>query len=241
MFSFFKKEKYTGLLPVSTEMHCHVLPGIDDGAADIEASLTLIRGLQQIGIKKIIATPHIISDTYPNTPATIGQALEKTQDACNKENIDIELSAAAEYMLDDNFLNLLKKKEKLLTLADNYILTEQSYASPTQNLSAILFEIITNGYKPILAHPERYLYYHNNYKIYHQLADMGFLLQVNMLSISGYYGGAVAKASKYILKNNLAPFVGSDVHHNRHLQMLQQKETLHLLNKYCNNRIFNQF
>lgn len=222
-------------------MHCHVLPGIDDGAKDVATSLTLIKGLQQLGIKKIIATPHIIGDTHPNTPATISAALQKTKDACAKENINVDLSAAAEYMLDDNFILLLKNKEKLLTLDGNYILTEQSYATPTQNLPAILFELITNGYKPLLAHPERYVYYHNSYKAYHQLADMGFLLQVNMLSLTGYYGFSVARAAKYILQNNLTSFIGSDIHHVRHLQTLQQTKTLQLLHKYCSSRLFNHF
>lgn len=243
MFNFFKKNTNTdhpaGLLPVSTDIHSHILPGIDDGSPDIDTSLHLVRGITKLGIKKTIATPHIIADLYRNTPETIAAALDKLRAACVKESIDIEIHAAAEYMLDDYFIKLLRSGKPLLTIHKNIILTEQSYATPTNNLNEIAFDMISDGYRPIMAHPERYAFYHNRYDEYTHLKDMGFLLQVNLLSITGYYGKQVAKAAKYIFDNDLADLVGTDLHHAKHLQMLQSPGNLNLFSQYLSRREYN--
>jgi protein-tyrosine phosphatase len=244
MYNFFsKKNTNTNLshaLPVVLDMHSHILPGIDDGSPDIETSLRLVKGIYNLGIRKSIATPHVISDMYRNTPDTINDALKKLQHACTVEKIDIELSAAAEYMLDDYFMDLIKSKSQLLTIHNNIILTEQSYASPTSNLNEIAFELVTVGYKPIMAHPERYFFYHNNYESFNHLRDMGFLLQVNLLSLTGYYGPAVAKAAKFLFKEDLVDLVGTDLHNMRHLSLLQEKKNLDKINQYTNGKSFNQ-
>ena len=244
MLNIFKKRKIieqAAFLPVQTDLHSHILPGIDDGSPDMETSLSLIRGLYDLGIRRTIATPHIIGDLYRNTPAIINEALQRTKDACKSAQIDIEIHAAAEYMLDDYFITLLEKKEPLLTIHSNIILTEQSYAMPNNNLEETLFKIITEGYQPIMAHPERYNFYHGNYKQYHRMKEAGFLLQVNLLSLTGYYGGAVAKAAKYILENKLASYLGTDLHHAKHLGALRDKENLQLLKKYTGDQEFNNF
>ena len=241
MFDFLKRKKdfLIELLPIVTDLHSHILPGIDDGSPDIETSLQLIKGIHALGIRKSIATPHIISDLYRNTPEIINAALAEVKLACEAENIDIEISAAAEYMLDDYFLHLLRQPEPLLTLHNNYILTEQSFATPTENLHHIAFEIITVGYKPIMAHPERYHFYHQNYDAYRKLKDMGFLLQVNLLSLVGYYGKPVYKAAKYLFENNLADLVGTDMHHERHLEALQNEKSLQIFEDFAGNKGFN--
>ena len=202
-------------------MHSHILPGIDDGAADVETSIELVKGLKKLGIHQSIATPHVISDLYRNTPETIGVALKKLQDALAAEEIDFTVSAAAEYMLDSYFFELIEKEVPLLTLKDNLILTEFSFGFMPDNPKKMSFSMITSGYSPILAHPERYAYYHDNYKNFHLLQELGFLLQVNLLSLTGYYGAPVAKAAKYIIQNGLASFVGTDLHHERHMAALQ--------------------
>ena len=245
MFSFFKKKDTKAAialkLPFTTDIHSHILPGIDDGSPNIETSITLIKGIVDLGITKTIATPHIISDMYRNTPDTINSALAKLKPALKKANIQIEISAAAEYMLDDFFVKLLRSGTPLLCLKNKLVLTEQSYATPTTNLNEISFELLTAGYSPIMAHPERYIYYHNDFSQYSRLKDMGFLLQVNVLSLTGYYGKQVAKAAKYILDNNMADFVGTDMHHERHLSILQDKKALQMFNKYLGQKNFNQF
>jgi tyrosine-protein phosphatase YwqE len=242
MFSFFrKKNTTTGIrsLPIQTDIHSHILPGIDDGAPDIATSLKLVEGLIKMGVTKAIATPHVISDLYRNNPQTIGTALAQLQQAVADYNLPIKIEAAAEYMMDDYFLKMLRTGEKLLTLQNKIVLTEQSYATPTSNLNEISFDLVTAGYQPIMAHPERYAFYHNNYEQYEHLKDLGFKLQVNLLSLTGYYGKPVAKAARFIFENGLADFVGTDLHHDRHLGMLSHPESLAIFYKYCGNKGFN--
>ena len=243
MFNFFRKkpteESKLSSLPVSTDIHSHILPGIDDGSPDVDTSLELIRGLMDLGIRKFIATPHIIGDLYRNTPATINAALEETKTACKKAGMDIELSAAAEYMIDDYFLDLLRSRSPLLTLHKNILLTEISYSTAPVNLEAITANIISQGYKPILAHPERYHFYHHNPDIYRRLKEMGFHLQVNLLSLTGYYGKAVRKAARYIIENDLASLVGTDLHHKYHLTALSDGRNGVIFNELLKNKTYN--
>ncbi len=245
MFSFFRKkntaaEEAVLSLPVQTDIHSHILPGIDDGSPDIETSLRLVKGIYRLGIRKTIATPHVISDLYRNTPETIGNALQQLREAVKSEGIDIEINAAAEYMLDDYFFKLLKTPKQLLTLYDNVLLTEQSYATPSSNLHEISFELQTAGFKAIMAHPERYAYYHGDNEAYSHLKDMGFMLQVNLLSLTGYYGKPVARAARYIIDHGLADFVGTDLHHDRHLAMLSDPANLRMFSALLRDRSFNR-
>lgn len=223
MFSIFKKQVSTfasDYFPIVTDIHSHILPGIDDGSPDIETSLILIEGLMKLGVTHSIATPHIIGDLYRNNQDTINTALNNLRNALAEKQINFKINAAAEYMLDSYFLELLQKKVPLLTIKDSIVLTEFSYAEWPFNAEKMAFAMITEGYQPILAHPERYAYYHNDYKQYHHLSDLGFLLQVNLLSLTGYYGKAVAKAAAYIVNNNLVSYTGTDLHHLRHLEAL---------------------
>src|SRR5688572_27889590 len=222
MFSFFRNKKSVKerFFPISTDIHSHILPGIDDGAPDLETSILLIKGLMEMGITRSIATPHIISDLYRNTPCTIHAAQTLLQAELDRQQINFTLSAAAEYMMDGAFFELLKTGEPLLTVKDKLLLTEFSYLAMPENPKLMSFSIITSGYTPILAHPERYGYLHNSYKNYHLLQELGFLLQVNLLSLTGYYGPAVAKAGRYIIKNGLASYTATDLHHPQHLAAL---------------------
>ena len=243
MFNFFKKKESPAdkniPLPVSTDIHSHILPGIDDGSPDIETSLQLIQGLYDLGIRRSIATPHIIGDMYRNTPETINNALEKIKVACKNAQIDVELSAAAEYMLDDYFLELLKSKSPLLTLQKNILLTEISYSTAPDNLEMIVSNIKEAGYKPVLAHPERYFYYHHNYDQYFKFIEMGFVLQINLLSLTGYYNNAVKKAARFILENNLANLVGTDLHHHQHLAALSDPKNRAAIQQSLGDKVYN--
>lgn len=241
MFNFFKKEKHSSVpleFPVSTDIHSHILAGIDDGSPDIPTSLELVKGLYSLGYRRLVATPHVIGDFYRNNPVIINRELDRLKAACAEEGIDIQLSAAAEYMLDDYFLQLLRRKE-VLPVFGNYILTELPYSVMPMNVNEIVFEIITAGYTPILAHPERYFYYHRDPEEYFRLKELGFALQVNLLSAPGYYGAPVATSAKYIFENGLADFVGTDMHHLRHLQALKSRDTVALLNKYMQGKKYN--
>jgi tyrosine-protein phosphatase YwqE len=243
--NFFRPKKkapvYSGFSWLKQDIHSHILPGIDDGSPDIETSIQLLRSLSDAGINKFICTPHVIGDMYHNNPQTINDALNRLQKAVSQNGMTVEISAAAEYMMDDHFMELLRKKDPLLTLTKNYILTELSYSTAPQKLEQISFEIHINNYQPLMAHPERYPYYHKNYNAYYRMKELGFLLQVNLLSLTGYYGKNVAKAAKYILENGLADFVGTDLHHFTHLQVLTDTESIKIFEKYLGDKLYNEF
>lgn len=243
MFSFFKSKTAakTAYFPIQVDMHSHVLPGIDDGSPDVETSIRLIRGLSEMGIKKMIATPHIISDLYRNNPQKINAALEVVKAALQENNIPVEISAAAEYMMDSYFLELLNGDEELMTIQDKIILTEFSYAAKPNEPEKFSFAIQTAGYSPILAHPERYAYYYGNYSMYHRLVDLGFMLQLNALSLTGYYGKGAVKAADYMLKHGLISYIGTDMHHERHLSILQDDKTRDLFRKTLSHQSWNEF
>lgn len=223
------------------DIHSHILPGLDDGSPDIETSLELVKALSDAGINRLICTPHIIADIYRNTPGTINAALEILKKACLQNGLHIDVSAAAEYMLDDHFMELLRTKQPLLTLRKNYILTELSFAMPPNNLEQMSFEINVNNYQPLMAHPERYFYYHDNYSSYYRLKELGFFLQVNLLSLTGHYGKAVTKAAEFLFKNNLVDFIGTDIHHIGHVNLLTNDRNLNIIQKYLGDRTYNEF
>jgi tyrosine-protein phosphatase YwqE len=245
MFSLFRKnkseEKSGPYFPIQTDIHSHILPGIDDGSPDLETSVSLVKGLMALGVKRSVATPHVISDMFRNTPETINAALTKLKAELKQQKIDFEVSAAAEYMMDASFFEMLQRKEKLLTIHDKIVLTEFSYATVPHSPQQMSFAIITEGYTPILAHPERYPYYYHDYKMYHELADLGFKLQLNLLSLLGYYGKEAARASAYMLKNDLISYVGTDMHHDRHLEGLTTGFQKGMFRKHLGEKEWNVF
>ena len=242
---FFKKNKtpLNKLFPQGfVDIHSHLLPGIDDGAKDLETSIALIQKMSSYGIKNFITTPHILGDVYPNTPEIINSKLKEVTDELKRRSLlDISISAAAEYMMDEKFIELIEK-EQLLTLKDNLVLVEMSYFSPPINLYEILFQLQLKGYKPILAHPERYNSYHTNIENYYKLKRAGCLFQLNLLSLTEYYGKHVQKITQKLLKENLYDFVGTDTHHENHLLALQKIATPKILKKipplFLNNKQF---
>ncbi len=230
-----------GYFPIQTDMHSHILPGIDDGAPDLEASILLIQGLMGLGVSKSIATPHVIGDMYRNNAETIGNALHSLREELNRLQINFEVSAAAEYMLDSYFLELLARKEPLLTIQDNLLLTEFSYASKPVEIESFTFAIQSAGYSPILAHPERYPYFINNLKNFHRLMDLGFIFQINLASLTGYYGKDACRAAEYLLKNNLVAFIGTDMHHERHLRCFQDSKNQKKFKQLLGDKPWNNF
>lgn len=224
MLSLFKKNK-TPLIALFNnsfiDIHSHLLPAIDDGSKSFEQSLALIKRMQQFGINNFVATPHIMDGVWNNTSASINQKLYELKDYLSKHSAHpLQLRAAAEYLLDSNFEKLLET-EKLLCIKDDYILVELSYLNPPINLKELLFKIQIAGYKPILAHPERYLFYHTNFSEYLKLKEAGCSFQLNLLSLSTYYGKGVQNIAKKLLKEGLVDFVGTDTHSNRHLDFLE--------------------
>ena len=213
------------------DIHSHLLPGIDDGAKDIDTSIALILKMASYGIKNFITTPHVLGSVYPNSTAVIKEKLAVVQKELEKREIKgISIQAAAEYMLDEEFSALLEQKD-ILVLKDNYILVEMSYFSAPINLYEVLFKIQLKGYKPVLAHPERYNFYHSDFKSYYKLKQAGCLFQLNLLSLTDQYGKGVQKISEKLLKENLYDFVGTDTHHQNHLALLPKIGTKKTLDK----------
>jgi protein-tyrosine phosphatase len=224
MFKLFSKSGSKGekfnFSELKTDMHSHILPAIDDGSDGLETSLKLIRGMKALGYDKLIATPHIMWDMYRNTPDIINRQLDLVREAVKKDGIDIEINAAAEYFLDEHVEELLSKKEPLLTVSENKVLTEFSMAFPSMNIKEILFEMQMQGYQPIIAHPERYIYLQRNKEFYDELRDIGCLFQLNILSMGGHYGRSVLELAQYLLKNGFYSLAGTDLHHAGHLEDL---------------------
>ncbi len=219
---FFKKKqlKLPDYSVVKTDIHSHLLPGIDDGSPDLNTSLELIKGMKTLGFKKLITTPHVLSDMYPNTTEIILEKLSIVQEAIAEEGIDIELHAAAEYFIDDFFKEKLNQKQALLTLKDNYVLVEFSMASPPMDLKEMFFEMQMQGYQPVIAHPERYIFAEHNKRFFTELKDAGYNFQLNTLALSGFYGISVAKLAAYLIENEFYSFVGSDLHNQNYLDAL---------------------
>jgi protein-tyrosine phosphatase len=199
------------------DIHSHLLPGIDDGAQTIEDSIFLITSLKNLGITKFVTTPHIFSGIWDNTKSKIEIFHEETIEKLKLHDISLPISAAAEYLLDDHFVSLFQKRE-ILTLKDNFVLVEMSYLNAPIQLYNIIFDLQVAGYIPVLAHPERYLFYHNNFDEYLKLKNAGCKFQLNLLSTVGYYGKDVAEVAKKLLSKRLIDFVGSDVHHKKHIE-----------------------
>lgn len=222
-FSLFKREENNPVdfSSVITDMHSHLIPGIDDGSKSIEESIALIKELCELGYKKLITTPHIMSDFYKNTPEIIMEGLEKVREAVREECLPVTISAAAEYYLDDGFVHKLEN-EKLLTLKDNYLLFEISYVNAPENMLEIIFRMQVLGYKPIMAHPERYPFWFNNVDFYKELRDQGVLLQININSLAGYYGPEAKKLAEKMIDNEMVDLIGTDTHAMKHIHALKK-------------------
>lgn len=216
MFSFFKKKKtLREIIPQNfVDMHSHLLYGLDDGAKSLQETQNLIADLKSFGFLQFITTPHTTPLVWENTKDQILDQYEKVRAELNMS--EAELRVASEYLIDDSFLKRLEN-EKLLTVKDNYVLIEMSYINPPIQLYEIIMELNSQGYQAILAHPERYNFYKNDYDSFKKLKSAGCLFQINMLSSTGYYGAGITAVADYLLKENMYDFAGSDVHHQKHI------------------------
>ncbi len=202
-------------------MHAHILPGIDDGAATLDDSLLLIEGLSLLGYRHLIATPHVYQEFYPNTSDIILEKLDLVRKAVADKGINIRIDAAAEYFLDDHLDDLLQKDD-ILTLPGGFVLVEMSFVAEYPHLRQTLFDMQLKGYKPILAHPERYPYLNQNMPALQNLVDGGCRLQVNLLSLTGHYGKGPQLAAEKMIKQKLVSMLGTDIHHIQHIDHLHQ-------------------
>jgi tyrosine-protein phosphatase YwqE len=207
---------------LKTDIHSHFIPGIDDGSPDMETTISMIKEMQQLGFKKVITSPHVMSDFYQNTSETILSGLNEVRLELKAQAIPIEIEAAAEYYVDFEFEQKIGK-EKFLTFGENYILVELSFIEEPRNLFDIIFKLQLEGYKVVLAHPERYAYH--RMEDYNELKNRGVLLQINLLSLIGYYSPQVQKKTEKLIEENLVSFVGTDCHNMHHAQLYEKCQT----------------
>ncbi|WP_194774946.1 tyrosine-protein phosphatase [Pararhodonellum marinum] len=244
IFDFFTKtsakEQTLDLSWLKTDMHSHLIPGIDDGSKSLEESIHLISRLKSYGINKIITTPHVMTEFYRNNPENIHEGLDKLKIGLQEAGIDIAISAAAEYFMDEFFLEKVSNGEKLLTMGDQYILIETGFLSKPPMLLESIFNLEMQGYKPILAHPERYFYLHQDTELLDALIERNIYFQINLLSFTGYYSKPVKKFAEALVDRELVALLGTDCHNDKYLDALeslpnskyfQKLQTLPLLNQ----------
>jgi len=206
--------------PLHTDIHSHLLAAIDDGVKNWAEAETVMRDFIELGFKKIIATPHIMSDTYPNKPDEIIQKYQELKKIIELRGIPMDVQAAAEYYLDENLFAQIKNKEPLLTFGDRYLLFETNFVSEPLQLKEFIFQATSQGYRLVLAHPERYGYM--TMAKAEDLRNRGVLFQLNTLSIVGYYSTPIQKMARLLIEKGWVDFLGSDCHNP--LQALALKQ-----------------
>ena len=214
------------------DLHSHLLPGLDDGVQTVEEAVAVIRRLGSFGCRHLVTTPHVLWDCYRNTPDMIQASLETVRSACRDRGVEVTIAAAAEYFLDEHFNDMLRAGKPLLSIGNKRVLVEFPYTSPLLNYSETLFSIIEQGYRPVLAHPERYAYFFKDLSVFRQLRSQGCELQLNALSLTGHYGPEVNRVAKWLLSENLINYLGTDAHHMHHLDKLEELSKLRSIRSY---------
>jgi len=240
--NLFKRKNHSAsegfINPIQTELHSHIIPGIDDGSSSFEESLEMLKGLKKLGYNKVITTPHIMGDYYKNSIKTIQPVYEKLVSSSEFKEIGIQLSFSAEYMVDETLEDKIEKNE-LLPFGDNYILVELPFIEEPPIFRKVLFQLQLAGFQPVLAHPERYPYYGVNRKLYDEIFESGILFQVNIMSLSGYYAPAIRENAAYLIEKKMVNFVGSDLHHPGQLHVLENSINTALFEKMCRLNLLN--
>ncbi len=244
MFSFFKKKPEAPDLSAAprdfsflgTDIHSHLVPGIDDGSPDVETSLQMIGRLRELGYAKLITTPHIMTEFYNNTPGYIREEFAALREQSAVRFPEIELGVAAEYYLDSSFMPAVLPQGLLSFGTEKYVLVEVSMAGWHRQFSDMVFTIQSGGFIPVLAHPERYLF-EDSTELYAEWKRKGMCFQMNLLALSGYYGKGVRMAALRLMDAGIYDFCGTDAHHARHLEALgemaaQQPEMMLKLAQY---------
>lgn len=220
MFNFFKKKEKK--LFFTTDMHSHLIPGVDDGASDLNTSINICRELEKLGITRSILTPHVTAITFPNTPLTIEEPFERLRNELEKQQLNFEIIHSAEYRLDEFFEKEALATNDLMLFPNDYILIENSFMQQALNFEQIVYTIKSRGLHPILAHPERYYYYAEHRNHYKDLHNFEVLFQCNLLSFSGYYGKGEKEAAFWLLENGMVDFIGTDTHRMKHTELIRE-------------------
>lgn len=217
--SLFKRQRQP--LFFATDIHCHILPGIDDGAPDADYGAELVMRMSAWGLSRIIATPHVVGEVYENTPESISAALTRLQESMHAKGIPTTVQSAAEHRLDDLFSrNIIA--DTLISHPGKHVLIENSFMQEARDIDSIVIRLTNRGYIPIMAHPERFVYYHSaNLKRYFKLHRLGVRFQVNLLSIAGRYGSEPRHVAERLIEAGIVDFFGTDVHRHEHCDAIE--------------------
>lgn len=231
MFGWFKKNEQPALHPLTVDVHSHLLAGIDDGVKTLDEATDIILQFQRMGYRKVITTPHVMSDAYRNTPEIILSRRDVLRAHLAEKNISMEIEAAAEYYLDTEFMTALQSGTTILTFGQNYLLFETNFISEPLDLKQFIFLATTCGYKPVLAHPERYLYLYDNMAKLQDLLDRGVLFQINISSITGYYSKQVQQLAFKLIDRGWVHLLGSDCHHLQQAMLTEKAQEMRYYQK----------
>jgi protein-tyrosine phosphatase len=223
LFRWFGKPRSESKLNISdwaVDMHSHLIPGIDDGSRSMDETLAMLLKFQELGYRKVITTPHIMNEVYPNTEPDILSKGQELREEMHKLGVSLEIDVAAEYYFDESLFKKTKERN-LLTIGKEYVLTEFSFYSEPTHEKKLFFDMQMAGYKPILAHFERYVYYHGSVEYALKLRELGVNIQVNVNSFFGHYGPTIKKQAESLLKAKAIDFIGTDCHRMQHLTSLE--------------------
>jgi protein-tyrosine phosphatase len=210
VFNWFNKKPFVN--PLVVDMHSHLLPALDDGVQNFEDALSIVREFSKMGYKKLITTPHIMSDTYRNSADTILPKLAELNAFLHTQQVTTTLEAAAEYYLDDALMQKIASNEPLLTMGKKMLLFETGFLSEPLFLKEFIFSATTKGYQLIMAHPERYMYLQSDFSKIQDLLDRGVFFQINLSSLTGYYSKPAQKLAEKLIAKGHVHFLGSDCH-----------------------------
>ncbi len=226
-----KKDTSKNVNALQVDIHSHLLPGLDDGVQSYEESEDVILHFQKLGYRKLITSPHVMSDTYKNSTERILTRLGKLRTFLESREIDMEIHAAAEYYLDEHVFKMVDDNQKVLTFGKNFLLFETNFLNEPFNMKEFIFLATTKGYRPVLAHPERYLYLQNNLEKAQDLLDRGVLFQINISSITGFYSKIVQTTAHKLIDRGWVHLLGSDCHHLQHVRLVEEAQQLKYFQK----------
>lgn len=223
LFDFFirKNHKKPQKLFYSVDVHSHILPGIDDGSPNTDISIALLESMRSWGIESVIATPHITEENFENTPQTIKNAYDKLYTRMLDLGLEMDLKFSAEYRVDNRFKDMFDN-DNLIILPDDYLLIENSFVQQSIDLNNVIYELQLKDIKPILAHPERYIYYQRKREMYDILFNLGCEFQINLLSLAGYYGSREKETALWLANKGYISFIGTDLHHFGHVEAINR-------------------
>lgn len=230
MFNFLFGKRELLPLPYRREIHCHLIPGVDDGSQRMEFSLQALGSFHKFGVERVIFTPHHTEPRFMNTPEIVQPLFDELKALVSANNIEVECEDFSfEYRADNSFRELASTGKwgepqcQIRPLRGRYLLIENAWRESVPNFEETIEKLQADGYSLILAHPERYLYYAGMHgRHYHRLQEMGVEFQCNILSFEGYYGDVEKKMAYWMLNHGYVNFLGSDLHNAKHITLIEK-------------------